>query len=408
MNVRQINNFLFMLPFSAAYLIVGFVFLTTDVGIPEPTSLSAILISNTALALTAPITSMYGAVLGSRLSSLSQLHMQSPRKTTNLLNFQMLGPTFLLVGLSHFVLSLLSINSFASAFNFEFLAFFEGLLILWFALMWGLLLGTRYSIKFSAPISLVSTYLFLVLPITSSYTSWRHLVGLRHTCCRIDLVVAQNVQVATLGFYFTLILGLALLAFQRKINKSLTVLLAAVFILTSTVVGTSTIPKHGFDAVQDRPTSQLICESNGVVEICVWPELVESLGKLVNESKSGFEELSSTGLRLPEKFVTSSNVDLNQASFRLSLRATPELQLASLLTGLVPEPTDNCLTKNFDALRVSQLSKALVLHLAGTRFHLELSEKVWKSEFRSLKQESEATQVRFIEESSVAIRNCSN
>ncbi|WP_161228806.1 hypothetical protein [Streptomyces sp. SID8352] len=214
----------------------------------------------------------------------------------------------------------------------------------------GYAVGLRLPAVAAVPVVLVGDYLWNVYPPALEPLWLRHLTQPASGCCLSTVAVdLRGVAAPALVAVGLAALATAAAALSRRTPRLghlptsapyLAGALAAIVAFTTTSVGVSLVNGLGPDAVQARPTADLVCTKINRTRTCVWPEHASRLPEAAQTVSEAVERLRSVGVTPPE-VVTESTQHPGKRQWTVTVRQDVDFTSQDIVAGLASDLTVN-------------------------------------------------------------------
>ncbi len=228
------------------------------------------------------------------------------------------------------------------------------------AIGWGLALGRLLPVAVSVPVSVLSLYLTLSIPMTLLPFRLRHVVGVHLNCCFIDREPAASAVVSAVIFWILLaascVLGAVVLPNVRWAPFAC--------LIVAGVVGFNVLaavtPDLDADGSQARPSALLRCGKTKP-SVCLWPEHEQD--RLITENAVSIvaSTLGKAGVEVPAQAT-----EAYPAIWSINAQADPQSALWNVAVGLSSSSPPPCArTEEWSMGQYSNVMSAWVAGLVG-------------------------------------------
>lgn len=199
----------------------------------------------------------------------------------------------------------------------------------------GYLLGGRLPQLAAAPLAMVAGFCLTAFP-GSWDTPWpRHLVaGAYDGCCSVGSVIDPAAVWAPLLFSGGIITAGLLTIARARPWTSLAALVAA------SAASVALVWNMGYAPVTERNPDSLVCDSSGVPEVCLWPEM-PGRPRIVADTRTYSDRLKDAGLPVVSSLTQNRDVKPGQARLGGKGRLREQDTAANLTDTLLP-PIPEC------------------------------------------------------------------
>ncbi|MFE5592300.1 hypothetical protein [Streptomyces sp. NPDC056549] len=201
----------------------------------------------------------------------------------------------------------------------------------------GYIVGRVLPGVLAAPLALIGSFFVTAYPASWSLFWLRYLVGGGLTsCCPIDASIDSKALVGTV--IFAAAVSTATLTLIHFKGGTVPLCMAAVLVGVGLATSWSVVRNLGAEPTQARPTADLLCDSTGKPEVCLWPE-VENPNAVRSEARAAAARLRRAGLQLPDTLTMAAQPGTDALKLGIGPTATQKDTIAGgVASGIIPEP----------------------------------------------------------------------
>lgn len=212
-------------------------------------------------------------------------------------------------------------------------------LVLVAAALAGAVLTFLIPAPIALPLSAISLYVWLAFPTSGGNVLLRHANGSFASCCTIDQRPSSAMLWASSTFALTVILGFALALGwgpRRLVAAAVAVGGMGLGLALSSQVMHAIDSSPGLVAAEPR-TSSTVCQTDGPVKLCVWPEHTPHLEVALRTLRTAETQLASKNVPgVIPRF--SERQRPGYATVQVADGARPSDYVVSYVQGLLPDP----------------------------------------------------------------------
>ncbi|RKS97204.1 hypothetical protein BX286_7018 [Streptomyces sp. 3211.6] len=208
-------------------------------------------------------------------------------------------------------------------------------LLLAAATLTGYLAGRLLPGVVAAPVALTAGFCLAAFPVSMSSGWPRQLVAAAFSeCCSLDSVIDPRAVWAPVAFAGGLCAAALLLVHRPTLrNRAVALLLAA----AGTAAALPPAVGLGYSPVTARDESELVCDTGGRPEVCLWPEVAAD-GQVVAQTRTFAARLEQAGVRLPPTLTDARDLAPGEARLGIKNRPRDAEDIAYALASAVLPP----------------------------------------------------------------------